>query len=84
MRGTIIHSPNTPSWRGDQLKKAQGQLYLLPYNLRLEVVVSWVIVPFSLVDGNQRFGGRAASIFRVEVRDHGDVSTALLAIQGGF
>jgi hypothetical protein len=23
-----LHSPNTPSWRGDQLKKAQGQLYL--------------------------------------------------------
>jgi hypothetical protein len=24
------HSPNTTSWRGAQLKKAQGQLYLLP------------------------------------------------------
>jgi hypothetical protein len=23
-----LHSPNTPSWRGTQLKKAQGQLYL--------------------------------------------------------
>jgi hypothetical protein len=22
------HSPNTPSWRGAQLKKAKGQLYL--------------------------------------------------------
>jgi len=25
-----FHSPNTPSWRGAQLKKAQGQIYLLP------------------------------------------------------
>jgi hypothetical protein len=24
-----VHSPNTPSWRGIQLKKAQGQLYLI-------------------------------------------------------
>jgi hypothetical protein len=23
-----LHSPSTPSWRGDQLKKAQWQLYL--------------------------------------------------------
>jgi hypothetical protein len=23
-----FHSPNTPSWHGAQLKKAQGQLYL--------------------------------------------------------
>jgi hypothetical protein len=26
-----LHSPNTPSWRGAQLKEAQGQLYLLPF-----------------------------------------------------
>jgi hypothetical protein len=26
-----VHSPNTPSWRGAPLKKAQGQLYLLPW-----------------------------------------------------
>jgi hypothetical protein len=24
-----LHSSNTPSWRGAQLKEAQGQLYLL-------------------------------------------------------
>jgi hypothetical protein len=23
-----LHSPNTPSWHGAQLKKSQGQLYL--------------------------------------------------------
>jgi len=23
-----VHSPNTPSWRGAQLKEAEGQLYL--------------------------------------------------------
>jgi hypothetical protein len=23
-----LHSPNTPSWRGVQLKEAQGQLHL--------------------------------------------------------
>jgi hypothetical protein len=31
----------------------------------------------------QRFGGRAASIFRVDVRDYGEVATALLAGQRG-
>jgi hypothetical protein len=30
MRGVIPPLPNSPSWRGAQLK-AQGQLYLLPY-----------------------------------------------------
>jgi hypothetical protein len=28
MSGEVLHSPNTPSWSGAQLKKAQGQLYL--------------------------------------------------------
>jgi len=33
MRGAIPPLPNTPSWRGAQLKKARGQLYLylLPF-----------------------------------------------------
>jgi hypothetical protein len=32
MRGTIFSLPSTPSWRGAQLKKRQGQPYLtLPY-----------------------------------------------------
>jgi hypothetical protein len=35
------------------------------------------------VGGNKRFGVRTASIFRVEVRDYGNVSTALLLIQRG-
>jgi hypothetical protein len=26
-----LHSPNTPSWRGAQLKKAQAQLYLFTF-----------------------------------------------------
>jgi hypothetical protein len=30
MHGAILALPNTPSCRGAQLKKAQGQLYLLP------------------------------------------------------
>jgi hypothetical protein len=28
MRGAITPFPNTPSWCGTQLKKAQGQLYI--------------------------------------------------------
>jgi len=28
MNGALLPLPNTPSSRGDQLKKAQGQLYL--------------------------------------------------------
>jgi hypothetical protein len=28
-----FHSPRTPSWRGAQLKKAQGQLYLFVFTL---------------------------------------------------
>jgi hypothetical protein len=33
-----IHSPNTPSWHGAQLKKTQGQfeLYLLSYNIKTQ------------------------------------------------
>jgi hypothetical protein len=30
-----LYSPNTPSWRGAQLRGAQGQLYLLPLLLPL-------------------------------------------------
>jgi hypothetical protein len=33
MRGAIPPLPNTPSWRGAQLKKAQGQLYRLTVKL---------------------------------------------------
>jgi hypothetical protein len=32
-----LHSPNTPSWRGNQLKKVQGQLYL--YLLTMQPVM---------------------------------------------
>jgi hypothetical protein len=35
-----------------------------------------VIEPRSEVFGNLRFGERATSIFRVDVRDYGGVSTA--------
>jgi len=31
-----------------------------------DVAVLWIVVPCSLMDGNQRFGGRAASIFRAK------------------
>jgi len=31
MSGAIPPLPNTPSWRGAQFKKAQGQLYLLHF-----------------------------------------------------
>jgi hypothetical protein len=37
-------------------------------------VVFWVVALCSLVVGNRHFGGRAASIFRVEDPDEGDVS----------
>jgi hypothetical protein len=30
-----LYSRNTPSWRGAQLGGEQGQLYLLPYYLRI-------------------------------------------------
>jgi len=41
-------------------------------------VVFWVVAPYSLAVGNQRFGICIAYIFMVEVRDQRDVSTALL------
>jgi hypothetical protein len=44
----------------------------------MAVVVSWVVALCSLVVRNQRFGGRPASVFRVEIRDQGYVSTELL------
>jgi hypothetical protein len=46
-------------------------------------VIFWVVASYSLVVGNRRFGGRAASIFRVEVLDQVDASTALLPTQRG-
>jgi hypothetical protein len=41
MRGAIRPLPNTPLWRGDQLK-AQGQLHLLP--LLLSVVIVYCVL----------------------------------------
>jgi len=46
----------------------------------VEVVVIWTAGLCSVVVGNQRFRGRAASIFRVEVRDHGGVSNHITQI----
>jgi hypothetical protein len=34
--------------------------------IRIQVVVFWVSTPSSVMGGKQRFGGGAASIFRVE------------------
>jgi hypothetical protein len=48
-----------------------------------EVVFFWLVAPRNLVVGDQRFGGRAASIFRVDIRGQGDVSIALLPTQTG-
>jgi hypothetical protein len=43
-----LHSPNTPSWRGVQLKRAQGQLYLiLPVYAQASHEVSEI--PFDLL-----------------------------------
>jgi hypothetical protein len=47
-------------------------------------VVFLVVVPLNLVVGNQRFGGRPASFFRVQVREQEEVSTALLPIHSGY
>jgi len=41
----------------------------------------WVVALSSQVVGNQSFGGRVTSIFRVKVHNHRDVSTALLPTQ---
>jgi heme/copper-type cytochrome/quinol oxidase subunit 2 len=41
MRGAIFHSPNTPSWRGTQLK--HREFYLL-YIVAVVVVVVVVVV----------------------------------------
>jgi hypothetical protein len=37
-----IYSPNTPSWRGAQLKEAQGQLYLFTF-----IIIIIIIITFS-------------------------------------
>jgi hypothetical protein len=45
MRGAIPPLPNTPSWRGAQLKKeAQGQLYLYIWLILLRLPVPWINV----------------------------------------
>jgi hypothetical protein len=48
-----------------------------------EAVVFCLVAPCSFEAVEQRFGDRAASIFRVEVRGQGAVSTALLPTQRG-
>jgi hypothetical protein len=35
--GLYLHSPNTPSWRGAQLKETQGQLYFYLYLLKIRL-----------------------------------------------
>jgi hypothetical protein len=47
----------------------------------VEVVVSRVVAPCTLVAEKERFGGPAASVFMVEVRDQGDASTAVWPTQ---
>jgi hypothetical protein len=42
MHGAITPLPNTPLWRGVQLKKAQGQIYLLLFPLPL---ASHIVIP---------------------------------------
>jgi hypothetical protein len=42
-----LHSPNTPSWRGAQLKKVQGWLYFyLPLTLSPNTLNLWTSIPF--------------------------------------
>jgi hypothetical protein len=51
-----LHSPSAPSWRGAQLKKAQGQLKLYPWSnkmypagvSRIPFLLSLVLYPFIL------------------------------------
>jgi hypothetical protein len=38
-----LHSPNTPSWHGAQLKKAQGQLYLYLIFCKYSPCKKWFI-----------------------------------------
>jgi hypothetical protein len=51
MRGAIYPLPNTPLWRGDLLKKAQGRLYLyfsrykVFVAMRVQVEVLWTVTP---------------------------------------
>jgi hypothetical protein len=51
MGGAVPPLPNTPSWRGAQLRGAQGQLYLLPsihlqtdFCMSMDVYVSNLII----------------------------------------
>jgi len=41
MRGAIPSLPNTPSWRGAQLKKSPGTTLLLPYLSGLVWMSCW-------------------------------------------
>jgi hypothetical protein len=47
MRGGITPLPNTPSWRGAQLKEAQGKLYIYIYLYGLKAVKLMVVYIFS-------------------------------------
>jgi hypothetical protein len=50
MRGAIPPLPSTPSWRGAQLKKAQGQIYLyLEMNRKFCIAYSDILGTWSLL-----------------------------------
>jgi len=54
------------------------------HNRETEVEALWVVAPSSLMVRNQCFECRATSIFRVELRGQGVLSTALLPTQRGW
>jgi len=54
IRGAIPPLPNTLSWCGAHLKKAQGQLYLLPLLKRMKRTVDWLI-PYSTGPPREQF-----------------------------
>jgi hypothetical protein len=57
MSGATSPLPNTPSWRGAQLKKAQGQIYFYFYRFQN---VSWAHTA-SYLKGTDFFPGDKAA-----------------------
>jgi hypothetical protein len=52
MSGSVSPLPNTPSWRGVRLKKAQGHLYLFTFYEFVMVYIFYVMASILLQKSN--------------------------------
>jgi hypothetical protein len=47
--GLYLHSSNTPSWRDTQLKKLQGQFYILTLIIIIIIIITIIITIITII-----------------------------------